>query len=223
MTATHPVTATLPGGDPAAPPAVHAAEIEVLPLIDLGGQISTAYRPGDPTRPGLLVCNIAPHFGPRDRANLSQLFAAAPEMRDALLHVTAWLAGAPVEHPGAVVRVALARGPEDDINRTVVRHPTPVLEEIAAERRRQIEVEGFDSAHDDDTNEDGALARAAGCYALTAGAPYRVLAEAKIPPTGWPWARDWWKPTTRRRDLIVAAALIVAEIERLDRAAAKEG
>jgi len=32
------------------------------------------------------------------------------------------------------------------------------------------------------------------------------------------WAREWWKPKDRRRDLIRAAALIVAEIERLDHA-----
>jgi hypothetical protein len=41
---------------------------------------------------------------------------------------------------------------------------------------------------------------------------------------GWPWDLKWWKPTTPRRDLVKAAALIVAEIERLDRAAlAPEG
>jgi hypothetical protein len=34
----------------------------------------------------------------------------------------------------------------------------------------------------------------------------------------WPWADKDWKPKDRRRDLIRAAALIVAEIERLDRA-----
>jgi hypothetical protein len=34
----------------------------------------------------------------------------------------------------------------------------------------------------------------------------------------WPWSLHWWKPKSPRRDLIRAAALIVAEIERLDRA-----
>ena len=34
----------------------------------------------------------------------------------------------------------------------------------------------------------------------------------------WPWAASWWKPKNRRRDLVRAAALIVAEIERIDRA-----
>jgi hypothetical protein len=32
-------------------------------------------------------------------------------------------------------------------------------------------------------------------------------------------ADEWWKPTNRRRDLVKAGALILAEIERLDRAA----
>ena len=31
------------------------------------------------------------------------------------------------------------------------------------------------------------------------------------------WDSEWWKPKDRRRDLIRAGALIVAEIERLDR------
>lgn len=36
----------------------------------------------------------------------------------------------------------------------------------------------------------------------------------------WPWDESWWKPTNRRRDLVKAGALILAEIERLDRAEA---
>lgn len=32
-------------------------------------------------------------------------------------------------------------------------------------------------------------------------------------------SRDWWKPKDRRRNLVKAGALIVAEIERLDRLA----
>lgn len=35
---------------------------------------------------------------------------------------------------------------------------------------------------------------------------------------GWPWSRAWWKPASRRRCLIKAGALILAEIERIDRA-----
>jgi hypothetical protein len=90
-----------------------------------------------------------------------------------------------------------------------------VIDEIAAERRRQIKVEGFTPEHDDGFWLRN-LARAASCYAYHAGEPALVRAIPVV-PTRWPYAREWWKPTTRRRDLIKAAALIVAEIERLDR------
>lgn len=94
-----------------------------------------------------------------------------------------------------------------------------VIAEIAAERRRQIEVEGWDTKHDDDFNDSGELAAAAGCYAL---ASCDLMDWMRICALDlWPWKRDWWKPRGRRRDLIRAAALIVAEIERLDRAQEK--
>lgn len=38
----------------------------------------------------------------------------------------------------------------------------------------------------------------------------------------WPWSREWWKPKNPRRDLVKAGALIVAEIERLDRLEAQK-
>lgn len=89
------------------------------------------------------------------------------------------------------------------------------LEDIAAERRRQIEVEGWSSGHDD-THPNGELALAAGCYALHAagsGKEYLPMIWS-----AWPWHKGWWKPKNKRRDLVRAGALIVAEIERLDRA-----
>jgi hypothetical protein len=97
-----------------------------------------------------------------------------------------------------------------------------VLGDIAAERRRQIEVEGWTPAHDDE-HAPGVLAQAAACYAIRACKPKNDLryGQGSSPP-GWPWDAKWWKPTTDRRDLIKAAALIVAEIERLDRANPQE-
>jgi hypothetical protein len=107
------------------------------------------------------------------------------------------------------------------------------LEDIAAERRRQVEVEGWTPEHDDQ-HHDGAMSRAAACYALgsrevqsresggIAGA--RESAEWVNPwRDAWPWARVWWKPKNRRHDLVRAGALIVAELERLDRASAGDG
>lgn len=93
-----------------------------------------------------------------------------------------------------------------------------VIDEIAAERRRQIEVEGWTPKHDD-THSAGGMARAAAAYAYNAaqGDGARKYNE-EHPVIIWPWTRSWWKPKDRRRDLIRAAALLVAEIERLDRA-----
>jgi hypothetical protein len=100
------------------------------------------------------------------------------------------------------------------------------LSDIASERRRQVEVEGWTPEHDD-AHSKGELAQAAGVYALAAGShDYRwvlrgspvndyLAAAMKL----WPWDASWFKPKDKRRDLVKAGALIVAEIERLDRAA----
>jgi len=101
-----------------------------------------------------------------------------------------------------------------------------VIDEIAAERRRQIEAEGWTPEHDD-THGDGSLAAAAAAYAEHAAdwaraADFRTYPRA-LAPRIWPWSTKWWKPKDRRRDLIRAAALIVAEVERLDRATPRTG
>lgn len=111
------------------------------------------------------------------------------------------------------------------------------IEDIAAERQRQIDAEGW-SAERDDEYVDRSLAHAAAAYAL--GFDHETRAEVITEdvsggrgdtpvwrnrqiqvPAPWPtsWDAEWWKPTDFRRDLVKAGALIVAEIERLDRAA----
>lgn len=99
-----------------------------------------------------------------------------------------------------------------------------VIEEVAAERQRQISKEGWTLEHDDE-HTDGSLADAAACYAATtrafkaegiSGSRLHVLFGPLWPKS---WADRWYRPQrSRRRKLIIAAALIVAEIERLDRA-----
>jgi hypothetical protein len=89
------------------------------------------------------------------------------------------------------------------------------IEDIAAERQRQIAIEGWAVEHDDG-HTDGALAQAAAAYAIHSSRLVGGLAM----PLCWPWHASWWKPGEPRQDLIKAGALIVAEIERLDRAAA---
>lgn len=91
------------------------------------------------------------------------------------------------------------------------------LDDVSVERRRQVEAEGWSPEHDDE-HADGSLAKAAACYAVG----YRIHAsngEDGLRPA-WVWPHRWeWNPADRRRELVKAGALIVAEIERLDRAA----
>ena len=62
------------------------------------------------------------------------------------------------------------------------------------------------------------MAVAAGHYALACGYPHeRDIGRGQI-PSYWPWAPSWWKPRDKRSNLIRAGALILADIERLDRA-----
>lgn len=91
------------------------------------------------------------------------------------------------------------------------------LDDIAAERRRQIEREGWSESHDD-SHISGELAMAAACYALTSFLDTEHSRETTF-TRYWPWDRRWWKPEGGRRDLVRAGALILAEIERLDRKA----
>lgn len=82
---------------------------------------------------------------------------------------------------------------------------------IAAERHRQMGIEGWTPEHDAQ-HTNGELAVAAACYAL----PYTAVNHTGLPIL-WPWAREWWKPKDRIRNLERAGALIAAEIDRLMR------
>ena len=83
------------------------------------------------------------------------------------------------------------------------------MNDIAAERARQIS-KGYDASHDD-LHTDGSIARAAAFYAVTASGTWPANAPL------WPWEYASYQPSPARVALIKAGALIVAEIERLDR------
>ena len=89
---------------------------------------------------------------------------------------------------------------------------THAARDVLAERQRQIEVEGW-TPENDDAYQSGDIADAAACYAMTSP---RMRGDGSA-PFDWPWGGGWWKPTDRRRNLVKAGALILAEIERLDR------
>ncbi|GAD62062.1 hypothetical protein [Aquipseudomonas alcaligenes] len=76
---------------------------------------------------------------------------------------------------------------------------------------RQITAEGWTPAHDD-LYCAAELPRAAAAYILNGAND-----EA---PAIWPFASKWWKPRDARSNYVRAGALILAEVERLDRAAA---
>ena len=100
-----------------------------------------------------------------------------------------------------------------------------VIELIVEERQRQITEEGWTTEHDDE-HVDGELADAAACYAMNVRTRLVLSWRSNILRSVWPksWTLNWWKPSSdnRIRDLVKAGALIVAEIERLQRQETKD-
>ena len=93
---------------------------------------------------------------------------------------------------------------------------TPALRDVIVERYRQVNDEHFSADHDDE-HDEGELGMAAACYAMEGASNLMDALDAGEPPSLWPWDEEWWKPTTHRQNCVKAAALIIAEIERLDR------
>jgi hypothetical protein len=103
---------------------------------------------------------------------------------------------------------------------------TPAIDLVAAERQRQKDI-GW-TAKNDDSYTEGQLAIAAACYAASASGIPRIFEEAEFGSPDrdvfeyrelWPWDEEWDKRLTHRRirQLVIAGALILAEIERFQR------
>lgn len=104
----------------------------------------------------------------------------------------------------------------------ILRH-TCAAQDILNERRRQIESEGWSEDHDDQ-HTDQSLALVAALYAAPVelfGAETdsngRFFAFEDPWPTTWDESWDRRDDFSPRRRLVVAAALLIAEIERIDR------
>lgn len=108
------------------------------------------------------------------------------------------------------------------------------VEMIAAERARQVSAEDYTSDHDDE-HVGGEIAIAAACYAVY-GRDVReaivIEREGLIQPDGcdrrhpyfygddaFPWPGDKRADHSRLRRLVIAGALLAAEIDRLQRKA----
>ncbi len=94
------------------------------------------------------------------------------------------------------------------------------FKDVLQERIRQITEECHTEERDDLCHE-GELALAAAVYAM----PWQKKNFLKDKGINlWPFSSASFKPAAnQRRDLVKAAALIIAEIDRLDRAAKKTG
>lgn len=87
---------------------------------------------------------------------------------------------------------------------------TDALRDVIAERQRQVSVKGWTPEHDD-TYTCGELSGVAISYIEPMEAVFYWPAE---------WHDDSFKPSDERRNLVKATALLLAEIERLDRISA---
>lgn len=103
--------------------------------------------------------------------------------------------------------------------------------DVLTERLRQVRKEGWSAEHDAE-HGDGSLAMAAALYA----APEPLFKRSEdandevddasfdyVDP--WPWDKDWDKRSkhSRRRCLEIAGALILAELDRMDREPFRRG
>lgn len=115
-------------------------------------------------------------------------------------------------------------GCKPDLNITLPegeRESHSAAREVLTERIRQIMVEGY-TTEQDDQYTTGQLADAASAYAAWARTWNLPYAQCTHTPALWPWAPETWKPQSQRQMLIKAGALILAELERLDRQQAQE-
>lgn len=82
------------------------------------------------------------------------------------------------------------------------------------ERDRQIQLYGYDLKHDIAFERDSELAQAAIAFLLLGIDSSRQGYGADF---HWPWPKEFFKPTpdNRKRELTKAAALVLAELERI--------
>lgn len=110
------------------------------------------------------------------------------------------------------------------LNRMIVSHADGIENasiaglDVLGERARQRRLEGYDDNHDDSL-EDLSLVSAA--LAFIEDARLRASSGGKgyddDAPVSWPFDKASWKPKPIRRSLVIACALLIAEIEVIDR------
>jgi len=97
------------------------------------------------------------------------------------------------------------------------------IQDVFNERQRQKIVEGYTTERDDNYTHNEMTSAAVGYaqHVVRRGWVHSSHIEnyqSEACPSIWPWDEKYWKPKSPREDLVRAAALIIAEIERIDRA-----
>jgi hypothetical protein len=147
-------------------------------------------------------CDLLAHFDQKQREHVARLLAHK------------WYVGSLV-----------LRNTEDgrDYSHTVISRESGETGELSAaahdvlgELRRRTTSEGW-TFRDDDVLVEGELAGAAGCYAMNYSGSFGIHDYKDDIPLMWPHPPATWRPTGGRRDLVQAAVLLLAEIERIDR------
>jgi hypothetical protein len=143
-----------------------------------------------------------------------------PELPDVTEREGVWccLRGGDARAVHSLLRTLAEQPAQEQATRNLPDDIRVPLHTLWAERRRQVEVEGWTPEHDDE-HAQGDIARAVSAYADPRVQARRQGVGCYIPVI-WPWSAEWWKPKDKRSNLIKAGALVLAEIERLDRAAA---
>lgn len=101
-----------------------------------------------------------------------------------------------------------------------VRRNTDALDSVIAERQRQMD-DGRNPASDAKVHTHGRLALAASAYLMSASAPALLTEDMEpVAPNFYPWSKGTFQGGNGyagvRKMLVIAAALTLAEIERLD-------
>lgn len=102
-----------------------------------------------------------------------------------------------------------------------VEHSSTAGLDVLGERARQRRVEGYTDEHDDSL-DDFSLSSAAMAYISDArlrGTTGRGFDNA--PPVDWPYGQEGWRPKQIRKSLEIAASLLIAEMEKIDRQSAR--
>ena len=98
-------------------------------------------------------------------------------------------------------------------------HVGEIAGELIKERIRQVDEEGFTS-QDDDGRQDGSLSLGAAAYCVIGTVKNQM---ARLLWSSGLFDPKMFKPAGRRRNLVKAGAMILAEIESIDRVTKRFG